>query len=1108
MPASPRIAVLGPVLVEDRSGALAEPAGALGKSLIVALVLARGSLSVQSLVSDLWDDAPPRQERAALQTLVSRVRTASADGLLESTATGYALAIDPRHTDLGLARIHLERARQADADGDAVDASENASCALALWRGEPGIELGSTPLAGELGRAASALRDELLLIRARSRRMLGDPSAALRDLESLTAVAPLDEAVQLERLRALDAAGRRNDAVRAFGELKQAMLDQLGTRPGKALVAFNAALLREDELEAGEPPKRAPAEHEPALNGLAPSGTTRVRAGLRAAPNALIGREYDLDALEDLIATSRLTTVLGAGGLGKTRLAQEVGNRAMHTPAVVFVELASVRSGDDIALAFASTLGIREARAMRPGDPGAQIDLRSRILGVLSERETLLIVDNCEHIVDDAAAWIADILESTTTVRVLATSRAPLAIGAERVYPLDSLASVDGPGADGAGNAGPAVALFMERARAARPAVVLPPDAVARLCDRLDGLPLAIELAAARTRSMSVDEIERRLGNRFALLTSGERTAPERHRTLLAVIDWSWNLLGGSERALLRRLSHFPDGFSATAAEVVSGDGDATVLDDLDALVNQSLVSVAEDPSTGILRYRMLETVREFGDLALVEAGETELVREGMYRWAQQFSRETLARMHGVGQVPSFNLITAEQDNLVTILRAAIDERRGGIIVSVFSALAYYWSLRGAHSEVLAFGPIVVGALTGWEPAPDERQDAAAAYGVVGGTFLYAGVRTAVRAISRLKRIKRDGPLDDPRLEALTNLVQLAGREEPGMALLAEYRESRDIPLAAIGNLITAQFLENAGDLDGALRAATIAYEKSKLSRDTWGTASAAQSIAQVHSQLARPAETLLWAERAQDGMTQLQASGDLHQIDWLIAINSITQGDVATGRDLLERYLREENDSTGFEYVDYYGIGHGGLAEIALAEGDLAEGILQYRDAVGVFTEHNSVTNPWLTILGAASLITQVRAAPVRPDLVGWPEIDAQAKELRTRILVNHRLQASYIDKPVVGAGILGIARWMLAERDDVVRDAAWLRSGNELFAIAERVNARQDLHTLDRSRSAGELRAVWGDDSLDEALATAETLDRNDAALRGLALLKKLRF
>ncbi|WP_431218455.1 BTAD domain-containing putative transcriptional regulator [Leifsonia xyli] len=428
-PPPPRVAVLGPVLVEDRNGVLTEPAGALGKSLIVALVLARGAASVPSLVEDLWDDSPPRQERAALQTLVSRVRTTSANGLLESTPSGYALALAPEQTDLGLARRALDRANAALQAGDAAAAAAEADTALALWRGEPGAELGGTPLADELLRTAASLRDELRLVRARVRRAAGDAAGALADLQPLIAERPLDETLRLEQLRALADAGRRSEALLAFAELKEALLDRLGTRPGPELVAINAALLAADEEDR-------------------PAAPRRVRIGLRSAPNALVGREYDIDAVEDLIATSRLTTILGAGGLGKTRLAQEIGNRAVHTPAVIVVELASVRNGEDVELAFASTLGIREARAARPTDPGAQLDLRSRILGLLAERETLLIVDNCEHIVDAAAAYVRDILDSTTNVRVLATSRAPLAIGAEHVYPLDSLKSTDG-GASG-----------------------------------------------------------------------------------------------------------------------------------------------------------------------------------------------------------------------------------------------------------------------------------------------------------------------------------------------------------------------------------------------------------------------------------------------------------------------------------------------------------------------------------------------------------------------------------------------------------------------------------------------------------------------------------
>lgn len=1077
--------MLGPVLVEDRTGELAEPSGTRGKSLVVALVLARGAASVAGLVQDLWDDAPPRQERAALQTLVSRVRTSSADGLLVSTPSGYALSASAEATDLGLARALLERARAARRAGDPLEAARTASSGLALWRGEPGMELAGTRLGDELARTAGELRTDLLAVRAAAARESGDTETALADLQQLIAEHPYDEALHAERMQALADAGRRSDALLAFADLKEALLDRLGTRPGPELVALNARLLTEVEDE-----------REP----IAPR---RVRIGLRAAPNGLVGREYDLDAVENLVATSRLTTILGAGGLGKTRLANEIGQRAIHTPAVILVELASVRAGDDVELAFASTLGIREARATRLTEPGATLDLRSRILGLLSERETLLIVDNCEHIVDAAAAYLEDILASTPTVRVLATSRAPLAIGAERVYALGPLPADDD---------GPATRLFAERARAARPGVVLPPDAVARLCARLDGLPLAIELAAARTRSLSVEEIERRLGNRFALLTGGDRTAPERHRTLFAVIDWSWNLLAASEQSLMRRLCVFPDGFSTDAAEAVAGAGSAAVLDDLDALVAQSLVTVSEDADTGILRYRMLETVREFGDLELAAAGEADEVRSGVDAWGAGFARHALTHLHGPDQIPAFAVVTAEQDNLVAVLRSAIDGRRPATVAAVFGLLAYYWSLRSMHSEVLGFGPAVMDALSGWEPEGDDRDTAAACYSLIGGTFLYAGLRTAVRAISRLRRLRRGQPFGDPRLEAVAGLVLSAGHVEPGMRLLAEFSRSGDPELAAMGSLLTAQLQENAGELDQALVTAAHAHAKAVEAGDAWSIASAAQALAQLHSQLAHPREALEWAERAHTGFALLQATGDLRQLDWLVAINSISGGDIARGRRLLEDYLYEEVDRTGFDSVDYHGIGHAGMAEIALAEGDFATGVRLYDEAIGgdpddTDAERESLTDPWLIILGAALVAARLRAQEADPGLLERDETAAAAARLRTRVLVSGRLNPPYLDKPVVGTGLLGFAIWMLDAEVGAQRGAQWVDSGLELFALAERSNSRQDIDSLRRDPLAARVRRVWGDERLAAAEAGAAGLSRDAAAVRGLAVLGEVR-
>ncbi|HWU60379.1 MAG TPA: BTAD domain-containing putative transcriptional regulator, partial [Microbacteriaceae bacterium] len=597
-----RVAVLGPVLMSGRSGELVEAPGALGKNFIVALALAPGStLSVRGLVDDLWGENPPRNEKAALQTLVSRVRAVCAADLIVSTASGYGLIAALDQIDLTRASEHRDRARSAQASGDHVRAEREATEGLALWHGEVAAELADTELAGRLATAASAVRADLYRVRATARIDQGNHAAAAGDLEALVGLSPYDDGAQLLRMRSLAASGRRNDAIRSFAEFRNRMRDDLGTDPSRELVQLNAQLLHGEEDF--------------------PAAAQRVRIGLRSSPNELIGRDADVDAIAELLARSRLTTVLGVGGLGKTRLAQEIAQRAAHTvPAVIVVELASARTGEDVPLALASTLGIGEAAASRLKrvDVGDRRDLRSRILAALAEQQTLLVMDNCEHIIDAVAAWVSDILDSVASVRVLATSRAPLQIAAEHVYALEPLSSVDS-----AESLPPAVTLFIDRARAARPSASLPVDTIARLCDRLDGLPLAIELAAARIRSMSVEEIERRIGNRFALLTGGDRTAPERHRTLLAVIDWSWNLLSESERRMLRRLSRFPDGFSAEAASIVAADsagpdsagpgsagpGSAAMGradapdDDLESLVNQSLVSVADSSRTGSVRY-------------------------------------------------------------------------------------------------------------------------------------------------------------------------------------------------------------------------------------------------------------------------------------------------------------------------------------------------------------------------------------------------------------------------------------------------------------------------------------------------------------------------
>ncbi|WP_235492037.1 BTAD domain-containing putative transcriptional regulator [Leifsonia sp. Root112D2] len=1096
MPSSPtiadiRVAVLGPVRVAGpglAAGAttLVEPAGARGKALIVALAASPGvSVSVAQLIDELWQDEPPKGARAALQTLVSRLRQASAEGLIESGPSGYALNLSPRQTDAGLASALLAEARDAHRRGDTDEAVRLTSDALALWRGEPGADLGATELASELQARAAALRGELLRLRASARLGEGDNAGALTDLDAASAASEatavsgatvpsaFDEELVTLRMRALAAAGRRNDAVRVFGDFRALLRDELGTDPSPALVSLNAELLREETAT------------RPAA----------IRIGLRTAPNELLGREHDIEALKALLRTARLTTILGPGGLGKTRLAQELARTAAeHTPAVIVVELASVRTGEDVTLALASTLGIREASTgrLKLNDPGVRLDVHERILATLGERETLLVIDNCEHIVDAAASWIADILASTTTVRVLATSRAPLAISAEQVYPLDSLAS--NPGEDAA----PAVTLFVERARAARPGVNLPLEAIARLCTRLDGLPLAIELAAARVRSMPVEEIERRLNNRFALLTGGERTAPERHRTLTAVIDWSWNLLGASEQRLLRRLSSFPDGFGADAAQLVGEDDDAhDVTNDLDGLVNQSLVAVSEDDATGLMRYRMLETVREFGSMALVDAGEDARIQRAMFRWAEQFAISTIAELDSDAQIRAFALVTAEQDNLIAVLREAIDAGAADTTVTLFSLLGYYWSMRGAHSDVAAFGASVVTVTRHYTPDEAHRDAAIMSYSLAGTMAFFGDPRTSLLAIGRLRAMKRLGAAHDPRLEAMSELLLTATTQfDSFRGELKRYTRSDDPGVAGLASLLSAQMYENDGELAQSLASSTRAYELAQGRGNVWSEATAAQSLAELHSQRGRPREALMWAERSRQGLNALQAHGDLQQLNWMIGLNEVSMGDAEGARATFEHFVDDDDATLGDDFHDLRSIGYSGLAEIAFHDGRSPDAVSLYLQAVDSFgTSHRS---PWLTIVTSAALAAQVRA-----DVREYARADAIAAKLRTRLLVTRRLQVDNSDMPVAGSGLVALAAW-LAWPGRAGASAAVTEIALRMLFLGDRMGSRQDLPTLNITRLTDAAVAAHGSAAVDAARLHAEALTPREAMTQGFELLR----
>ena len=1063
MPYVSRIAVLGPVTVAGLAGAPVGVPGALARAFVVALVLARGhAMTTETLIDELWPEDRPRGARAALQTLVSRLRRSVADGLVVSTSTGYAL---------GDGDVDLVRAERAAASEDVA----TVRAALDSWRGEPGADV-----EGETG---SALADRAAAARRALRRRLagllldaGEPQEAAAVWLEEAAADPFDELAVAGCMRALDAAGRTAEAVAVFAAHRDRLVDGLGADPSADLVRLNAELLRRSVPAAG----------------------TARRIGLRAAPNTLVGREADLAAVTDLLARNRLVTILGAGGLGKTRLAQAVAAGLSPGTAVVVVELAPLGAAEDVVPALAALLGIAEVRSARTLRDVVVADVTGRVVRALADGPTVLVLDNCEHLVDGVAALAADLLAADPELRILTTSRAPLAIAAEAVAPLAPL-PVE---ADGA-----AVRLFTERARAARPGAVLPVDAVRRICARLDGSPLAIELAAARIRGMSVDEVERRLDDRFALLRGGDRSAPERHRTLLAVIEWSWRLLDPGAQDLLTRLALFPDGVAVGAVEAVApGAPRDDALDDLAELVEQSLVQLVETEGQPA-RYRLLETVREFGAARLDDRGATGEVRAAMTDWGRELARtRNLFALFGPGQLEAFDEVRRESDNLVTLLRWALQADDVATVAHVFAALGGYWTLRGAHGEVVAVAPDVVAALRSRAPADADLAATVAGLVVCGASAAFTDRRTTAWAVSTLRRLRRPGGTGHRPLDAQWAMLLTLGRPAEGLVLLDRFREDPDPAVAGMANMVSAPLAENGGEPAAALRYAARAQELSAVTGDAWTTGSGAVTTTQLSAQNGRYADALAAAETARVQLERFGADDDLWEISWTVGLAAAATGDTVRARavaaDLRDRppAVRGAFDEDRAQ-IDVLVAAI--TAECARTEGDPERAAATYRSAWDLVLPARRRAPHWVLMAGAARIASVDEAAASRAD-GGTPRLQDGDRDVAHRIrvgaLVQLRLETAWPDLPVLGTAMIGIG--IAAARAGRPGEAA------RCWAIATRVGSRQDFAVLAHARVRPVLADVVGERALVDAETASAGWTRAEAVARARTLLEGLRY
>jgi predicted ATPase/tetratricopeptide (TPR) repeat protein len=754
---------------------------------------------------------------------------------------------------------------------------------------------------------------------------------------------------------------------------------------------------------------------------------------------------------------SRVVSILGPGGLGKTRLAHVLGRTAAQ-PVVHFVELVGVTTPADLVGEVGSALGVRDSVSGRRAlTPEQRADVRARIAQHLDQVPSLLILDNCEHIVDAVADLVAYLVATTRELRVLTTTRGPLAIAAERVYPLGALDAED------------AGELFAQRAVAARPDVVLDEGAVADIVGHLDGLPLAIELAAAKVRVMSTPDIARRLENRFALLRGGDRSAPGRHRTLLAVIDWSWNLLADAEKRALRWLSVFHDGFTLDAAERVLGPD---ALEAVQSLVNQSLLTVLE--SGAGVRYRMLETVREFGRMQLVDVGEDEAALAAHRDWAVEYAVRHVPGLFGPDQFEVVDALRSEEMNLADVLRQALAARDPETVVQVLAALGSYWSILGSHGRVIVLAGAVADTLDSWRPPPEIAEMARVAL-VVTLTNAVIGIEEHAEPIRAL--LRKLGPGEQPRVAAM---VRVMTELSPGGAVevarrLEEFIASDDRHVAGIALQWQCHVLENAGNPEAAVIAAERALALFREGDGPWTAAILHTQLSHLEMQLGRAPSAVAHARAALPVLLRLGASDDILQLRSLLALAAINDGDL----DRARRELARMGDVEDSEHI------FGGQlvidmsrAELALASGDHDAGLALYRAAVDRVRDLRfpgiAVTGlePWLLVCEANVLTAYARYS-------GPEQGDYAASLFRSCLERSYRVfdpAHERLDYPVAGTVLFALGAWGLLQDALPVDDAVRLLGYADRFAYNRSVPtmAWERITPYAEKQAAGRLAAL----------------------------------
>ena len=1062
------ISVLGPLAVTDGDGRPVPVGGRRVRGLLILLALDAGRpVPARVLIERLWPgDRPPVDAANALQSLVSRLRVALRqaglpDSMLESSSGGYRLAVPPGDVDALAFEARAKAGSRALAGGDAATAASELRAALAGWRGPALADVAGEEFAVAPAARLAELRSAATLNRVEADIVLGEVDGGLiGELRELTTADPLAERPAALLMRALAAAGRQAEALAVYGQIRGRLAQDLGVDPSPQLERAHLAILRQ-EITVPDVPGSGTA-------GQA-AGRASGSVGARRPPTSFIGRDDDVAGVLKRLAAERLVTLSGPGGVGKTRLATEAA-ASLGVP-VWFAALAPVTAPSEVPYAMLDALGLRE-RSIAPRGADATADPVGRLCAALAASDAVLLLDNCEHVIDAAADLAAALLADCPRVQILATSREPLHIPGETLYPVGPLPQPL------------AVRLFADRAAAVLPGFTVDAanrDAVARICRALDGVPLAIELAAPWLRTLTAEQLAERLDDRFALLTGGSRTALPRHQTLRAVVDWSWNLLSEAERALARRLAVFPGGATLSAAERIGAGGTGiggtgiggtgAVLPALAGLVDKSILTTTDPAAGGGLRYRMLETVRAYGVERLTEAGEETQVRDLFAGYYVELAETADPLLRSAEQTRWFRELTAEQDNMLAAVRAAISSGDAARALRFVRALGYYWIQRG-HGESHAIAREVL-AMT---PPPVTKELAEArvicAMLAAGRNWDIGSIREPLaEALAALSAFGDDHIAFHPLVAMAEPLVlQYDGHTDRALARFEHYEATRDPWLHAIGQVYLSSYDVALGLIDDAERHARAGLGELRAIGEQWGIAVALTQLAEITELDADHAASIAALEEAAVLGRELGVWSDLMYVEGRLGIIRARAGDLAAGRAQLaaaERAIAARGELMDTDrWVNFM------RAELAWLTGDYAAAAESCATVLAAIRDNAA---PWWHSLRALAKARFAMAVLRQGDAARCLDLLGQA--------TGHA--DAWREHPALAAVLDACAGYVVdrGQAGDLARAARLLGAGHA-------IRGAFDESSLDAPAARAAARAALGDGDFDRAYESAREL------------------